>query len=37
MAKREMVFHKPLEFHKFHVADPDGARPLIFSYSESDH
>lgn len=29
----EIVFHKPLEFHRFHVIDPSGALLLIFSFS----
>lgn len=33
MAQGEIIFHKPLEFHKFHVTDSEGARLLVFSFS----
>ena len=28
-----MIFHKPLEFHKFHIEQEEGATLLIFSFS----
>jgi len=28
----QIIFHKPLEFHKLHVTSPDGATLLIFSF-----
>lgn len=33
MRKGEIIFHKPLEFHKFYVDDPEGASLLIFTFS----
>ena len=33
MSENEMVFHKPLELHKFYVDSEDGAELLIFSFS----
>lgn len=35
MKKNEIIFHKPLEMHKFHIEDPKGANLLIFSFSMS--
>ena len=32
MGADEIIFHKPLEFHKFHVTSPEGATVLIFSF-----
>lgn len=37
MKKGEIIFHKPLEIHKFDVTGKEGARLLIFSFTlESD-
>lgn len=33
MGTGELIFHKPMEFHKFTVTGPQGARLLIFFYS----
>lgn len=33
LSQGEMVFHKPYEFHKFHITDKNGATLLIFSFS----
>lgn len=33
MAEGEIIFHKPLELHKFYVNNENGATLLIFSYS----
>lgn len=33
MKKGEIIFHKPLEFHKFYVDDQEGATLLIFTFS----
>ncbi len=33
LAKGDIIFHKPMEMHKFTVTHPDGATLLIFSYS----
>ncbi len=33
MKQGELIFHKPLELHKFHVSNPAGASLLIFSFS----
>ncbi len=30
--KNEIIFHKPLELHKFHIDNPTGAHLLIFSF-----
>lgn len=29
----DIIFHKPMEFHKFHVESPEGARLFIFTFS----
>ena len=33
MSQGELIFHKPLEFHKFIVNNPKGATVLTFSFS----
>lgn len=33
LKRGEIVFHKPLELHKFYVDNPDGATLLIFSFT----
>lgn len=33
MSRGELIFHKPLEFHKFTVKSAEGASLLIFSFS----
>lgn len=33
LAPGDIIVHKPMEFHKFHVDCPDGALLLIFSFS----
>lgn len=33
MKKGEMIFHKPLEFHKYHVENENHANLFIFSFS----
>lgn len=33
LSEGEIIFHKPLELHKFHVTDVHGADLLIFSFS----
>ena len=33
LKKGQMIFHKPLELHKFHVTDKNGAELIIFSFS----
>ncbi len=33
LSQGEMIFHKPYEFHKFHITDKSGATLLIFSFS----
>lgn len=33
LTKNQIIFHKPLEMHKFHVEDEAGATLLIFSFS----
>lgn len=32
LTRGDIVFHKPMEIHKFHVDEPQGARLLIFSF-----
>ena len=34
MSQGELIFHKPLEFHKFIVNNSKGATVLTFSFSE---
>ena len=33
LKKGQIIFHKPLELHKFHVTDKSGAELIIFSFS----
>lgn len=33
LVQGEIIFHKPLEFHKFYIDNRDGATLLIFSFS----
>ncbi len=33
LTREQIIFHKPLELHKFHVDHKDGATLLIFSFS----
>ena len=33
LSEGEIIFHKPLELHKFHITDKSGATLLIFSFS----
>lgn len=33
LKKGQIIFHKPLEFHKFYINNRDGAALLIFSFS----
>ena len=33
LSKGEIIFHKPMELHKFYVNDEKGAKLLIFSFS----
>lgn len=33
MSAGELIFHKPLEYHKFSVSDPNGAKVFVFSFS----
>lgn len=33
LSEGEMIFHKPLEFHKFHITEDSGATLLVFSFS----
>lgn len=35
LSENEIIFHKPMELHKFHINNPDGAKALIFSFSAS--
>ncbi len=37
MKKSDIIFHKPLEMHKFHVSSPNGAHLFIFSFSLDGH
>ncbi len=32
LGENEMIFHKPLELHKFNIESPDGADLMIFSF-----
>lgn len=32
LAEGDLIFHKPLELHKFYIDHPDGARLFIFSF-----
>lgn len=32
LSQGQMIFHQPLELHKFHVTDPKGAKILVISY-----
>ena len=33
LEKGHLIFHKPLEFHKFHIENKEGATLLVFSFS----
>ena len=33
LSKGELIFHKPLEFHKFYIDNENGADILVFSFS----
>lgn len=33
LSKGEVIFHKPMELHKFHIEDEEGADLVIFSFS----
>ncbi len=35
LSKREMIFHKPMEFHKFHIENEESATLFIMSFSAS--
>ena len=32
LAENELIFHKPMELHKFHINNSDGVKVLIFSF-----
>lgn len=36
LATGDMILHRPMALHKFHVTDPGGARLLIFSFSATE-